>query len=412
MNDDSPSPFPPLPVILEKGRHPIAPADIDPDALRILYRLDRQGFIACLCGGAVRDLMLGKRPKDFDIATDARPGQIKKRFANVYIIGRRFRLAHIHFPGGKIIEAATFRKNPGPGEENAPETGHDPKNEYGTPREDAFRRDITINALLYDAATDSVVDYVGGIEDLAQRRIRIIGDPAERFAEDPVRVWRVIRHAARLGFGIAEATEAALPAHAPSLAAVPGSRLYEELNKDLAYETQAVLAGLRRFGILKHILGRIGRDYEMDPALFAKLDALLAVMDRAKAAGFDLSQDEAYALFFRPWLEPLFEGAEGDTHHVLALAIAEAKTAMTIPRVVRSNAVQILDIMEPMLKALRTGRMRWSLQRRTHYAQASRLAFLIETGRPPCGEESFEGLFRAAFPSAPAGARRRRRKRR
>jgi len=412
MNDDSSSPLPALPVILEKGQHPIARRDIDPDALRILDRLDRQGFIACLCGGAVRDLMLGKRPKDFDIATDARPGQIKKRFANVYIIGRRFRLAHIHFPGGKIIEAATFRKDPGPGEENAPETGHDPKNAYGTPREDSFRRDITINALLYDAASDSVVDYVGGLEDLARRRIRVIGDPAERFAEDPVRVWRVIRHAARLGFEIDEATAAAVVAHAPHLAGSPGSRLYEELNKDLANETRPVIGGLRRFGALRHILGRLGESLETDDALFGELDALLAVADEAKAGGFQPSQDEAYALFLRPWLRPLFDGQEGDIHPVLHGAFQGAGWAVTIPKLVRANVVQILMIVESMLGALTTGRMRWSLQKRTHYGQAERLAFLIEKGRAPEAGESFEGLFRARFPYAPAGARRRRRRRR
>jgi len=400
------------PVILERAQHPISRRDIDPDALKILYRLDHLGFIACLCGGAVRDLMLGKRPKDFDIVTDARPGQIKKRFGNVYVIGRRFRLAHIHFSGGKIIEVATFRKDPGPGEENAPETDHDPKNAYGTPREDAFRRDITINALLYDAASASVVDYVGGLEDLARRRVRVIGDPAERFTEDPVRIWRVIRHAARLGFDIDEATAMAVRSHGHLLAASPGSRLYEELNKDLAYETRPVIQELRRFGVLKHFLGRLGEDLETDSVMFAKLVSLLTVIDGAKAAKCELSLDETYTLLFRPWFQPLFEGQEGDMQPVLIKAFEDARMTLTVPRIVRANAVQTLIIVESMLKALRTGRMSWSLQRRTHYAQASRLAFLIEKGRAPGAEESFEGLFRAAFPCAAVGSPRKRRRRR
>jgi poly(A) polymerase len=400
------------PVILERGQHPISQGDIDPDALKILYRLDRLGFIACLCGGAVRDLMLGKRPKDFDIVTDARPGQIKKRFGNVYVIGRRFRLAHIHFGGGKIIEVATFRKDPGPGEENAPETDHDPKNAYGTPREDAFRRDISINALLYDAASASVVDYVGGLEDLSRRKVRVIGDPAERFTEDPVRVWRVIRHAARLGFDIDEATAMAVRSHGHLLAASAGSRLYEELNKDLAYETRPVIQELRRFGVLKHFLGRLGEDLETDAGLFARLDALLAVVDGAKAAKCELSSDETYALLLWPWFQPLFEGQEEDMHPVLIKALENARLALTVPRIVRANAVQTLIIVESMLKALRTGRMLWSLQRRAHYAQASRLAFLIEKGRAPQAGESFEGLFRSAFPSAAVGSKRKRRRRR
>ncbi len=147
-------------------------------------------------------MMLGKHPKDFDVVTDARPGQIKKRFRNVYVIGRRFRLAHIHFADGKIIEVSTFRSEAEPSEESDSEGVAEPKSVYGTPREDAFRRDITINALYYDPVTFSVIDYVGGLEDLARRKARVIGDPAERFTEDPVRIWRVIRHAARLGFDI------------------------------------------------------------------------------------------------------------------------------------------------------------------------------------------------------------------
>lgn len=400
-----------LPVILERGQHPISQKDIDPDALKILDRLDRQGFIACLCGGAVRDLMLGKRPKDFDVVTDARPGQIKKRFANVYIIGRRFRLAHIHFPGDKIIEAATFRKDPGPGEENAPETGRDLKHAYGTPREDAFRRDITINALLYHAATDSVVDYVGGLDDLARRRIRVIGDPVERFTEDPVRVWRVLRHAARLRFDIEEATEAAVRSHGHLLATSPGSRLYEELNKDLANETRPVIRELRRFGVLKRILGRLGEALEIDDVLFAGLDSLLSVLDAEKAKGFEFSLDETYALFFRPWLQPLFDGREEDMHPILFKAFEGTGWAVTIPKLIRANTVQILTIVESMLEALETGRMRWSLQKRAHYSQAARLAFLIEKGRVPEEGESFEALFRSAYPFSPAGSRRRRRRR-
>lgn len=398
------------PVILERGQHPISRPDIDPDALKILDRLDHMGFIACLCGGAVRDLMLGRRPKDFDIVTDARPGQIKKRFGNVYVIGRRFRLAHIHFAGGKIIEVATFRKDPGPGEENAPETDHDPKNAYGTPREDAFRRDITINALLYDGASDSIVDYVGGLEDLAQRTVRVIGDPAERFGEDPVRIWRVIRHAARLGFVIDDAAERAIHSCGHLLAASPGSRLYEEFNKDLANETRPVIHELQKYGVLKHVLGRLGEALETDPGLFDAFDSHLAVIDKAKAAVFDLSQDEIFALLFRPWFQSLFDGREGDMQPVLIKEFENARMSMTVPRIIRANAVQILIIVEALLQALRTGRLRWSLQRRSHYEQASRLTFLIEKGRPPAPGESFNGLFRSAFPYAAAGMRRRRRR--
>jgi poly(A) polymerase len=397
------------PVILKRPGHSISHGDIDPDVLKILYHLHRQGFIAYLTGGAVRDMMLGKHPKDFDVVTDARPGQIKKRFRNVYVIGRRFRLAHIHFADGKIIEVSTFRSEAGPSEENDPEAVAEPKSVYGTPREDAFRRDITINALYYDPVTFSVIDYVGGLEDLTRRKVRVIGDPAERFTEDPVRIWRVIRHAARLGFDIEEATERAIYSHRQLLAASPGSRLYEELNKDLAYETRPVFEALRKYSLLKYILGRIGEDYEADQNLSSRLSALLDIEDRAKLRGFLLSLEEMHALIFWPWIEPLLAGVEGDPNLVLKNAFLGVQMRATIPRNLRANVIQIMIILRSMIRAIRTGHMRWSLQKRSHYDQASRLFFLIEKGRTPEGGESFEGLFKEAFPSGTKWRRRRRR---
>jgi poly(A) polymerase len=397
------------PVILEMPGHPISHKDIDPDVLKILFRLHRLGFIAYLTGGAVRDMMLGKPPKDFDVVTDARPGQIKKRFSNALVIGRRFRLAHIHFKDGKIIEVSTFRKDPEPEEEDAALPVPDPKSAYGTPREDAFRRDITINALYYDPVTLSVIDYVGGLEDLAGRKVRIIGDPAERFSEDPVRVWRVLRHAARLGFEIEGATEQALHSHKHLLATCPGARLYEELNKDLAYETRPVFEILRRYGIFKYILGRIGEGYEADSGMFAQLSSLLEIEDRAKSQGFLLSLEEMYALVLWPWAEPLLADSPGDPNQVLKNAFLGAQIKTTIPRSLRADFSQILIILRNMKRALRTGHMRWSMRERSHYGQASRLCFLIEKGRPPLEGESFESLFREAFPSGTKWPRHRRR---
>jgi poly(A) polymerase len=398
------------PVILEKPGHPISHSDIDPDVLKILFSLHRQGFIAYLTGGAVRDMMLGKHPKDFDVVTDARPGQIKKRFRNVYVIGRRFRLAHIHFADGKIIEVSTFRSEAEPFQVNSPEAVIEPKSVYGTPREDAFRRDITINALYYDPVTFSVIDYVGGLEDLARRRVRVIGNPAERFTEDPVRIWRVIRHAARLGFDIEEATEQAILSHRPLLAASPGARLYEELNKDLAYETRPVFEALRKYSLLRYILGRIGEDYEAGQSLFSRLSALLEVEDRAKSRGFLLSLEEMHALIFWPWAEPLLAGTEVDPNQVLKKAFLDAQMRTTIPRNLKANVIQIMIILSGMIRAIRTGHMRWSLQKRSHYDQASRLFFLIEKGRAPEEGESFEGLFKEAFPLGTKWRRRRRRR--
>jgi poly(A) polymerase len=399
------------PVVLPRDAHAISRKNIDPDALKILYRLYQSGFTAYLCGGAVRDLMLGKAPKDFDIVTDARPGQIKKRFANVYVIGRRFRLAHVHFQGGKIIEVATFRRDPRPGDiENGGE-GFDPARLYGSPSEDAFRRDITINALFYDPVSFSVIDYVGGLEDMALRRVRIIGDPDCRYTEDPVRIWRVLRHAARLGFRVEEATEKAIHTHGPLLASSPGARLFEELNKDLNYETRPVIESLRGYRLLRHVLGAVGEAYEADYALFCRLLALLDLEERARREGFLLTQDETYALVFWPWAEPLCDGVEDDPGPVIADALAKAGIQATIPRSVKADVAQILSILRSMFLALRCGRMRWSLRKRAHFAQASRLCFLIVEGKAPKEGESFESLFSRAFPASPTDSKKRRRRR-
>ena len=205
------------PVIVPRAEHPISRRDIDPDALKVLYRLHESGHTAYLVGGSVRDLLLGRRPKDFDIGTSAHPYQVKKLFRNCWIIGRRFRLAHVRF-GPKAIEVATFRKHIPAGTESEPADDADRRrrrpvgradatrdlqikhdNTFGTPEEDAFRRDFTINALFYDIATFSIIDYVGGLQDLKDGLIRCIGDPNERFQEDPVRMLRAIVMASRLG---------------------------------------------------------------------------------------------------------------------------------------------------------------------------------------------------------------------
>jgi poly(A) polymerase len=400
-------------VILKKPVHGISRRNIDADALRILFRLHSLRFTAYLTGGAVRDMMLGKAPKDFDIVTDARPGQIKKYFPRVFIIGRRFRLAHIHFRDGKIIEVATFRKKSAFGGQDEPEARSGPENVFGSPQEDAFRRDITINALFYDAITASVIDYVGGIEDLRLRRIRIIGDPGERFREDPVRIWRVIRYATRAGFAIEADAGREIMVHSHLLAQCSGARLYEEFNKDLAHaETRPVIEALRKYGILRYMIGRAGRDYEADAVLFAKLVPLLDIKDHEKSKGNRILLDEMCAVLFWPWLEPLFAAAQGDMHTVLKKAFVDAGMQVNLPKGLRAQVIDILVLAGKMIRALRTGRMRWSLRGRPQYALASSLCFMVEQGRAPAGEESFESLFRQAYPQIPVSGGQQRRRRR
>jgi len=229
------------PLIVPRGEHPISRADISSNALKVLYRLKEAGYQAFLVGGAVRDLLLGMIPKDFDVATNAHPDQVKQLFRNCRLIGRRFHLAHVRF-GYEIIEVATFRAaHTAIDEDNSvDEAGHRVLDErgrilrdnlYGTIEEDVWRRDFTANALYYNINDFSVWDYVGGVADARDRVLRLIGDPETRFREDPVRMLRAVRFAAKLGFTIHPDTLAPIPKLAWMLDGVPPARLFDEVNK-------------------------------------------------------------------------------------------------------------------------------------------------------------------------------------
>lgn len=217
--------------VLPRSEHNISRRRIDENTLKVLYRLHRHGYKAYLVGGSVRDLLLDRTPKDFDIGTDATPQQVKQLFRNCFLVGRRFRLAHIRFGRDQVIEVATFRRHPSPEEfpEDPDEHGFFMQNQFGTPREDAFRRDFTINALFYDIADFSIIDHVGGLEDLEKQRLRVIGDPQTRFAEDPVRMLRALEFSARLDFSLDEQILAEITGQAPLIAEAAPARIREEL---------------------------------------------------------------------------------------------------------------------------------------------------------------------------------------
>ena len=254
------------PRIVPREEHPISRKEIDPDALKVLYRLRQGDYTAYLVGGSVRDLLLGRRPKDFDIGTSAHPYQVKKLFRNCWIIGRRFRLAHVKF-GQKVIEVATFRRQVAAGEEvvqdgvPAPDPStpegeqlihHD--NTFGTPEEDAFRRDFTINALAYDIATFSIIDFVGGLEDLRAGVVRSIGEPDVRLNEDPVRMIRAIAIAARLGFTIEPSLLQSIRRHRLEIAKSSQPRMIEEYYKILrAGSAETTFRQMAEVGLLEPI---------------------------------------------------------------------------------------------------------------------------------------------------------------
>lgn len=219
------------PEIIPRSQHIVSRKLINPHALKVLYRLREAGAEAYLVGGGVRDILLGKHPKDFDIATNFRPNKIKTLFHNCRLIGRRFRLAHIHF-GAEIIEVATFRSDLKTSTASHSEHGMILcDNVYGTLPEDIWRRDFTVNALYYNIADFSVVDFCKGMQDVEQRIIRLIGEPAVRYREDPVRLLRAVRFAGKLQFNIEPATEAPLFELGYLLLHVPPARLFDEFLK-------------------------------------------------------------------------------------------------------------------------------------------------------------------------------------
>ena len=292
-----------VPAIVPRSAHPISRASIDPDALKVLNRLNESNYTAYLVGGSVRDLLLNRRPKDFDIGTSAHPYQIKKLFRNCWIIGRRFRLAHVKF-GDKAIEVATFRKlipagdpDPSPVEDVladlSPETARDllihRDNTFGTPEEDAFRRDFTVNALFYDIADRSIIDYVGGLDDIRARVIRSIGDPNERFQEDPVRMLRAVVLGARLGFTLDPPVEEAIATHRHRLAHASSARMIEEYYKILrSGHAEKTFAALARYRLLETVTPELQTHAEHEGFLDA-LDALDTYRQRFDAAPPSLS---------------------------------------------------------------------------------------------------------------------------
>lgn len=246
------------PVLIPRSGHCISRDNIDDNALKVLYRLHRAGHRALLVGGGVRDMLLNHVPKDFDIATDAHPEQLKKIFSNCRLIGRRFRLAHVFF-GRDIVEVATFRASQHQRDDDddhvLDDTGRILRdNVYGTIEDDVWRRDFTVNALYYDIADYSVVDYVGAMEDIRNRVLRMIGDPVTRYREDPVRMLRAVRFAAKLGFSIHPDTERPIYELGSLLADIPPARLYDEVLK-LFHSGYAVecLHLLQKYNLLQYL---------------------------------------------------------------------------------------------------------------------------------------------------------------
>jgi len=272
------------PRIYGAGSHPVRRSQISRGAQDVVRKLQQAGFKAFVVGGAVRDLLLGITPKDFDLATNATPEQVKPLFRRAFIIGRRFRLVHV-LAGAETIEVATFRSRQ-TGDDIADEHGRLlSDNVFGTQAQDAARRDFTINALYFDPTTEEVWDYVGGVADIKARRLRLIGDPVTRYREDPVRMLRGARLAAKLGISIEKKTAAPIPVLAPLIHNVPPARLFDEMEKILlsGHAAESVKS-LRRHGLHHGVLPLL--DVILEQPLGQRfVDLALANTDRRVGEG-------------------------------------------------------------------------------------------------------------------------------
>jgi poly(A) polymerase len=295
-------------VVIDRSSHSISRRSIPENVLKVLYRLHRSGYRAYLCGGSVRDLLMDRTPKDFDIATDAHPTELRRLFRNSRIIGRRFRLAHIIFQD-MVVEVSTFRREP----ERSAEEGADllitDDNTFGSPLQDAKRRDFTINALFYNIADFSVIDYIGGLDDLAGRRVRVIGDPDIRFREDPVRMMRAVEFASRLDFDIEEKTRAAIIRHKNEILKASAPRVSEEilelLRRGWARDAFRMLVDI---GLLEPLLPEIYRAIAADRAPY--FWKMLEVLDRTVQAGRKISDAVLLSVLLLPWVVDKLEEEE------------------------------------------------------------------------------------------------------
>ncbi len=374
------------PRILLPGEHPITSEMIDADALLVLRKLHDAGFSAYLVGGGVRDLYLGKTPKDFDISTNAHPGQIRKIFRNSMTIGRRFRLVQVFFRNGKTIEVSTLRSLD-EHDLDGPETVLAPNNTFGTVEEDAQRRDLTINSLFYEIENNTILDYVGGIDDLNHAIVRIVGDPDKRISRDPVRMLRAIRHAARIHFTIDPQSWQAICRHHHELTLCPPSRLRDELFKDLhsgslldwfhlAAESGLFVSILAPY---KEILTKTS---DSGPSCKEQLINLFAVIDRVttkmteEQIGQRLPNEFLLALLLLPWINTQFnlvsQERKGSAAYQFSKQLRdcldlEIGTQLNLPRTTRQEIVTLIGNLPLFLEHQEKGSWPQWLTRKSYF---------------------------------------------
>jgi poly(A) polymerase len=401
----------------------IAPDQIDPDAAKVVQRLRRYDHAAYLVGGCVRDLLLGRKPKDFDVVTSATPQEIKRLFRNCRIIGRRFRLAHVFF-GPKIIETSTFRANPRELEEDDPEGGSEAEsgdllirrdNVFGTPEEDARRRDFTINGLFYDLETGNVIDHVNGMVDLEARVVRTIGDPDIRFREDPIRILRAVKFAARCELTIEPETYRRMMEHRNDISKCAQARVSEEFYRLLrAGAAKRSMELLLETEILDLLAPELARGLKLDPNAEPDIDPAkdeIAKSRRARMWAYLAALDRSTARRTVPptnslllavlMLPPLRDALDPDSTGVGDIGQMVAQSIQPVLERVRASrrdgelARQILLAIRYILPSKNPRRKRPRLAGREFFDEALRLCEIISdaealeptlAGQPIAGE--------------------------
>jgi poly(A) polymerase len=421
---------------------PIPASDLDPDAVKIVRRLTRFDHKAYLVGGCVRDLLLDRKPKDFDIGTSATPRQIKRVFRNSRIIGRRFKLAHVYFQQGKIIEVATFRAGDAP-ENGDGEPGDDllirDDNVFGTLEEDALRRDFTINQLFYDLGEERVLDHADGLADLRRKLVRTIGDPEIRFREDPIRILRAIKFAARLGFDIEKETLASLEGTRDELNKAATPRILEEVNRFCrGGAARASFEWLGKTGVFETVFPELERTYRDRGERWQLMLDLFGRMDevRGERAG-EIRTGEIFAGLMLPLIGESFGwSSDGKAERPRGLNVRKCiddqlrpmALRLRIPRREQEYCRQLLGTLYRMVPSRRTRRntrrailgrecladARWMLQTLGERLGGDFSEAYAYWGRPAEGDEEGEGGRREAQQqeSGSTGTRRRRRRRR
>ena len=375
--------------VVDRADHAISRRSIPENVLKVLYRLHRSGYRAYLCGGSVRDLLMGRDPKDFDIATDAHPTDVRRLFRNSRIIGRRFRLVHVIFQD-MVVEVSTFRKEP-----EARGDGEDllvtDDNTFGSPLQDARRRDFTINGLFYNIADFSVIDYVGGLKDLDEGLIRVIGNPDLRFREDPVRMMRAVEFASRLSFAIEPDTYAAILRHRTEILKASPPRVSEEILELLrrGWSKEAVRM-LVDTGLLEPLLPEL-----YGPLRKGSVDhfwKMLEVLDRTVQAGRRVSDAVLLSVVLLPYVVGEIDAEEARRNGRLRLGevvlfirelLGPICQRMALAAGIRHQVEQALESLWRLLEPPADRRSMWRFVVRDHFTDALALLelYALSSGR-------------------------------